>query len=120
MDSGTDGRLREILEPRPESVERIVHGALAEEPEERPAGRLRRPRLLPAVAGASALLALGVLFLVLAPRPRATASIENVGEVLIVRHLKEGEGGRWRIHNGDAGAGSPPSGSMIVVHGGQR
>jgi hypothetical protein len=122
MDSGTDERLRQIresLEPPPESVERIVRGALAEGPERRPARHPRRPRLLPAVAGASALLALALLFL-FAPRPRASASIENVGEVLIVRHLKEGEGGRWRIHNGDAGAGSPPSGSMIVVHGGQR
>jgi hypothetical protein len=110
MASGTDGQLREALEPAPESVERIVRGALAEESKE------RRPRLLPAVAGASALLLLGALFLVLAPRPRATASIENVGEVLIVRHLE----GRVLIHNGEAAKSSPPSGSMIVIHGGQR
>ncbi len=122
MDSGTDERLRELresLEPPPESVERIVRGALAEETEEGPVRRLRRSRLLPAVAGASALLALALLFL-FAPRPRASASIENVGEVLIVRHLKEGEGGRVLIRNGEAAASSLPSGSMIVVHGGTR
>ncbi|HEY0557715.1 MAG TPA: hypothetical protein VGG20_25920 [Thermoanaerobaculia bacterium] len=113
MDSGTDRQLRQSLEPRPESVERIVRGALAEELAERPA---RRPRLVPAVAGASALLALGVLFLIFAPRPRASASIENVGEVLIVRHLE----GRVLIHNGEAAKSSPPSGSMILIHGGQR
>ena len=113
MANGTDERLREALEPRPESVERIVRGALSEEVEER---RPRRPRLLPAVAGASALLALGALLLVLAPRPRASASIENVGEVLIVRHLE----GRVLIHNGEAAESSPPSGSMILIHGGQR
>jgi hypothetical protein len=111
MASGTDGQLREALEPTPESVERIVRGALAEVPMRRP-----RMRLVPAVAGASALLLLGALFLVLAPRPRATASIENVGEVLIVRHLE----GRVLIHNGEAAKSSPPSGSMIVIHGGQR
>src|ERR1700709_1975808 len=119
MAIGTDERLRhlrESLEPRPESVERIVRGALAEEPEERPARRPRRPRFLPAGAGASALLLLGALFLVFAPRPRASASIENVGEVLIVRHLE----GRVLIHNGEAAKSSPPSGSMILIHGGQR
>lgn len=118
MDSGTDQPLRQIresLEPSPESVERIVRGALAEELAERPARRPRRPRLLPAVAGASALLALALLFL-FAPRPRASASIENVGEVLIVRHPE----GRVLIRNGEAAASSLPSGSMIVIHGGTR
>ncbi len=113
MDSGTDRQLREALESTSESVERIVRGALAQEPEGRPARRLW---LVPAVAGASALLALGVLLLVFAPRPRASASIENVGEVLIVRHLE----GRVLIHNGEAAESSPPSGSMILIHGGQR
>jgi hypothetical protein len=114
-------QLREMLsplEPRPESVERIVRGALAGPPaDRRPA---RSPRLVPAVAGLAALLALAVLAGILAPRPRAVASIENVGEMLIVRHGKESEGGRWRIHNGNRGAGSPPSGSIIVIHGGAR
>ena len=94
------------MEPRPESVERIVRGAL----------EARRSRLMPAVAGALAVLALAVLALVLAPRPRASASIENVGGVLIVRHLE----GRVLIHNGEAAKSSPPSGSMILIHGGQR
>jgi hypothetical protein len=111
MESGDElRRLREALEPRPESVERVVRGALADS---RPARSLQ---LVPAVAGLVALLALAVIG-VLAPRPRAVASIENVGEVLIVR---EGEGGRWRIHNGDRHEGSPPSGSIIVIHGGTK
>jgi hypothetical protein len=113
METGTDGRLRQALEPDRESVERIVRGALAER---RPA---RAWRLVPAAVGAAALVALAALFLG-RPEPKARVSIENVGEVLIVRHLEEGEGGRWRIHNGDAGTGSPPSGSMIVVRGGTR
>ena len=114
MESGDElRRLREVLEPRPESVERVVRGALAER---RPA---RSPRLVPAVAGLAALLALVVIG-VLAPRPRPVASIENVGEVLIVREGKAGEGGRWRIHNGDRHEGSPPSGSIIVIHGGSK
>jgi hypothetical protein len=115
MESGDElRRLREVLEPRPESVERVVRGALAHP---RPA---KSPRLVPAVAGLAALLALAVLAGILAPRPRPVASIENVGEVLIVREGKEGEGGRWRIHNGDRHEGSPPSGSIIVIHGGSK
>lgn len=110
MDTRDDGWLREALEPRPESVDRIVRNALAER---RPA---RSPRLVPAAAGAAALLALAALFLV-RPHPKAPVSIENVGEVLIVRHQ---EGGRVLIHNGEAAESSPPSGSMIVIHGGTR
>jgi hypothetical protein len=109
MDTRIDERLRKALEPRPESVERIARGALAGGP---PAGR----RLVPAaLAGAAALLALAVLFLA-RPRPQAPVSIENVGEVLVVRH----PGGRVLIHNGEAAESSPPSGSMIVIHGGTR
>ena len=117
MESGDElRRLREVLEPRPESVERVVRAALTGTPADPRPGR--SPRLVPAVAGLAALLALAVIG-VLAPRPRAVASIENVGEVLIVRHGKE-EGGRWRIHNGDRHEGSPPSGSIIVIHGGSK
>jgi hypothetical protein len=118
MESG-DGmrRLREVLEPRPESVERVVRGALTGTPAG--PGPARSRRLVPAVAGLAALLALAVIG-VLAPRPRPMTSIENVGEVLIVREGKAGEGGRWRIHNGIRGAGSPPSGSIIVIYGGAR
>ena len=110
MDTRADERLRRALEPRPESVERIVRGALSRG---RPA---RRSRLVPAMAGAAALLALAALFLA-RPQPKAPVSIENVGEVLIVRHQ---EGGRVLIHNGEAAEGSPPSGSMIVIYGGLR
>jgi hypothetical protein len=109
MDSGTDRRLREALEPERESVERIVRGALDGR---RPA---RARRLVPAVVGAAALLALAALFLG-RPVPRASVSIENVGEVLIVRHPE----GRVLIHNGEAAKSSLPSGSMIVIHGGSR
>lgn len=111
MDTRVDERLRRTLEPRPESVERIVRGALAERP-------ARAGRLVPATAAGAAaavLLALAALFLA-RPRPRAAVSIENVGEVLVVRH----PGGRVLIHNGEAAEGSPPSGSMIVIHGGPR
>ncbi len=119
MDSGTDERLRhlrETLEPRPESVERVVRGALAERRGIRDP-RMAGSRIVPAVAGLAALLALATLFLARPPRPRPAVSIENVGEVLIVRHQ---DGGRVLIHNGEAAAGSPPSGSMIVIHGGTR
>jgi hypothetical protein len=117
MDTRDDGRLRAALEPRPESVGRIVRGALS--------GRrpIQPSRLAPAAAGAAGvagvamLLALAALFLGRAPRPRPAVSIENVGEVLIVRHQ---EGGRVLIHNGEAAKGSPPSGSMIVIYGGTR
>jgi hypothetical protein len=114
MDTRDDGRLRAALEPRPESVGRIVRGALS--------GRrpIQPSRLAPAAAGAAGvamLLALAALFLARAPRPRPAVSIENVGEVLIVRHQ---EGGRVLIHNGEAAKGSPPSGSMIVIYGGTR
>jgi hypothetical protein len=113
-DHELDGRLREALEPPSAAVGRVVRAALAAEPAERPA---RTSRLVPAVAGAAALLALATLFLV-RPHPReAAVSIENVGEVLIVRHQ---EGGRVLIHNGEAAEGSSPSGSMIVIHGGTR
>ena len=64
METGDElRRLREALEPRPESVERVVRGALADP---RPA---RPRRLVPAVAGLAALLALAVLAGILAPRP---------------------------------------------------
>lgn len=109
-DGGMDGRLREALEPSPEAVGRVVRAAL---PEERPA---RPRRLAPAIAGAAALLALAGLYLA-RPRERASVSIENVGEVLVVQRQ---EGGRVLIHNGSAAGSSSPSGSMIVIHGGTR
>ncbi len=116
MDTRDDGRLRAALEPRPESVERIAREALSGR---RPALSWRPWRLVPAAAGAAgvALLALAAILLVRTPRPRPAVSIENVGEVLIVRHQG---GGRVLIHNGEAAKGSPPSGSMIVIYGGTR
>jgi hypothetical protein len=110
-DDGLDGRLREALEPPPEAVGRIVRAALAAE---RPAAR--SSRLVPAVAGAAALLALAALYLA-RPQARARVSIENVGEVLVVQRQ---EGGRVLIHNGSAAGSSSPSGSMIVIHGGMQ
>ncbi|HEY0513914.1 MAG TPA: hypothetical protein VGH73_18535 [Thermoanaerobaculia bacterium] len=121
MDTRTDQRLREALEPRPEAVERIVRGALE------PRRTARPSRLVPAAAGAAALAALVALW-VLTPRPagmtgkgrEGRVSIENVGGVMIVRHRGGEEGGRWVIRNGERGTGSPPSGSVIVIHGGKR
>jgi hypothetical protein len=117
-----DLRLREALEPRPETVERIVRGALS----------LRRPvrrfRLVPALPVLVA-LALAAGLLVLAPHPsrqirrEAVVSIENVGDLMIVRHPgkpgeREGqEGGRWLIQNGGQGERAEPSGSLIVIYG---
>ena len=109
-DGGVDGRLREALEPSPEAVGRIVRAALAAE---RPA---RTARLVPAVAGAAALLALAALYLA-RPPAKAPVSIENVGEVLVVQRQ---EGGRVLIRNGSAAGSSSPSGSMIVIHGGTQ
>jgi hypothetical protein len=113
-----DLRLREALEPRPETVERIVRNALS----------LRRPvrrfRLVPAlpVLGALALVA-GLL--VLAPhlsqraRREAVVSIENVGDLMVVHRSgkEEGqEGGRWFIQNGGPGESAAPSRSLIVIY----
>jgi hypothetical protein len=109
-------RLREVLEPRPETVDRIVRGAL----DSRPAGSARKLRLVPAAAALAVLAALGltaVLF-VGTPRPerQARISIESVGDLLVVHHR---EGGRWLIRNGGPAEASPPSRSLIVIYGGK-
>jgi hypothetical protein len=116
-----DRRLRAALEPAPEAVERIIAGALGARRRMRAAGRL-----VPAGFAAAALVALAVLF-VASPHPRRPAApagvgagavaIENVGDVIVVRPR---EGGRWLIHNGETGKGSPASGSVIFIHGGKR
>lgn len=120
-----DQRLREALVPRPEAVERIVRGALAPTPADRPAERFR---LAPALTVVAALvLAAGLL--VLAARSPQTArpepgrqakiSIENVGGLLVVHHR---EGGRWIIRGSRSGGpaeGSLPSRSLIVIYGGK-
>ena len=109
-----DLRLREALAPRPETVERIVRGALA------PAERFR---LAPALTVVAALvLAAGLLVLAPYPRrpePQAKISIENVGGLLVVHHR---EGGRWIIRGSRSGGpaeGSLPSRSLIVIYGGK-
>jgi len=103
-----DLRLREALEPRPETVERIVRGALSP----------RRPaRRFPLVPALPVLVALAVAagLLVLAPHPRrqAAVSIENVGDLMVVRHQ---EGGRWLVRNGGLGESPAPSRSLIVIY----
>jgi len=114
-----DLRLREALEPRPETVERIVRGALSPRPP------VRRPRLVPALPVLAA-LAVAAGLLVLAPHPRrqAAVSIENVGDLMVVRRPGEQEGqegGRWLIQKGlgqkGLGESPAPSRSLIVIYG---
>jgi hypothetical protein len=107
-----DRRLRQALEPRPEAVDRLVRRALAAPPR-----RTVFFRLVPAVTGLSALLALLALALLvqMAPRRQQAVSIENVGEVMIVRPR---QGGRWLIRNTRQGESPAPTGSVIVIHGG--
>lgn len=114
LPNGLDERLRQALEPRPEAVERLVRSALAP-----PARPERRLRLAPAVPVVAALL-LAVLLLSVRPehpaRP-APISIENVGDVLVVRSP---EGGHWIVSSGDSPGNSSPSGTLIVTYGGDR
>lgn len=114
-----DRQLREALAPRPEAVERIVRGALAAPPANRPSEQLR---LAPALAVVAALVLVAGL-LVLAPYPprpepesQAKISIESVGDLLVVHHQ---EGGRWLIRNGGPAESSLPSRSLIVIYGGK-
>jgi hypothetical protein len=112
-----DRRLREALAPRPESVERVVRGALASQ-------RPEKLRLAPALT-VLAVLAVTAGLLVLAPHPpprtaapEAKISIESVGDLLVVHHR---EGGRWSIRSSSSGPaeGSLPSRSLIVIYGGK-
>jgi hypothetical protein len=104
-------RLRQALEPAPETVARVVSRALATP---RPAPPLR---LLPAAPLIAALLVAAVLLIRPLP-PRAvdtasTASIESVGDVLVVRSRE----GRISI----VGSGPGPAsrqGTLIVIYGG--
>ncbi|HEX4962116.1 MAG TPA: hypothetical protein VF173_14875 [Thermoanaerobaculia bacterium] len=107
LDSPHETRLRQALDPTPDAVERVVHRALASP---RPAPALR---LLPAASLIAVLLVAAVLLLrPLTPR-RAVASIETVGEVLLVRP----QNGPVSIVNPGREPGSP-SGTLIVVYGG--
>lgn len=71
-----------------------------------------------------AALLLAAVLLVLRPeRPgpqpagKASVSIENVGDVLIVRSR---EGGPWVVRSGEPGGSPSPSGTVIMTYGGGR
>lgn len=102
-------RLRQALEPAPETVGRVVRRALAT-PRRAPA-----LRLLPAAPLIAALLVAAVLLVrPLPPRSTATASIETVGEVLMVRSPE----GRISIVGSGAEPASHRQGTLIVIYGG--
>jgi ferric-dicitrate binding protein FerR (iron transport regulator) len=103
--------LRQALEPAPEAVARVAARALLAAPR-RTAGL----RFLPA-ASLIALLAAAVLLVSPAPpRREPTASIEMVGELMVVRS----KDGRPSIIGGGGAGGSGSSGTLIVIHGGGR
>ncbi len=117
-----DLRLRKALEPRQETVARIVGAALAGG---RPARRLR---LVPVASVLAVLLAAAAL-LVKAPWPadpsrggsspaggplQASISIENVGDVLVVRSRDRRPS---LVSRREPGGRPSPSGSLIVVYG---
>lgn len=122
-----DLRLREVLAPQPEAVERIVRGALAlPDLEGRPAERFR---LVPALTVVAVLVLAAGLFVLASHPPRlgpvaepgrqAKISIENVGGLFVIHHR---EGGRWIIrssHSGGPAEGPLPSRSLIVIYGGK-
>lgn len=110
-------RLRQALEPAPETVARVVRQALATP---RPAPALR---LLPTAPLIAALLVAAVLLIHPLPPRRTTtagmASIETVGEMLVVRSSE----GQISI----VGSGPEPvspaggrQGSLIMIYGGGR
>lgn len=114
-----DERLREVLEPRPETAARITRAALSGVSGARPV-RPRPPRLATA-AVLSALVAAAALLLwpLRSPAPvagGAALKIENAGDVLIVRSR---EGGGWLLQSGEAERGSS-SQILIVTYGGER
>lgn len=108
-DRNLDARLRQALEPSPEAVERVVRQAL--DGSRRP----ERLRLVPVAAVMAALvLAAALLFQVEPPRREPAASIETVGDLLIVRPRD----GRISIISGSREAGSSSSGTLMVTYGG--
>jgi hypothetical protein len=116
-----DLRLREALEPRPETVERIVRNALSRR---RPVRRFRLVPALPVLAALAVAAGLLVLTPYLSQRARgeAVVSIENVGDLMVVHHPgkpgeQEGqEEGRWVIHNSGPDESAAPSRSLIVIY----
>jgi hypothetical protein len=104
-------RLRQALEPAPETVARVVRQALATP---RPAPALR---FLPTAPLIAALLVAAVLLIRPLPIRRvstaAMTSIETVGDMLVVRSRE----GRISI----VGSGPEPAsrqGTLIVIYGG--
>jgi len=101
-------RLRQTLEPAPETVARVVSQALA------PPRRAPALRLLPTAPLIATLLAAAVLLMVPLPRREARASIESVGDVLVVRSPE----GRISIVGSGAEPASRRQGTLIVIYGG--
>jgi hypothetical protein len=102
-------RLRQTLAPTPDAVERVVRRALS-------APRRETVRLSPAAALIAMLLvAAALLVWPLARRPAggSVASIETVGEVLLVRP-KHGPVSLITSYPEP----SSPTGILIVIHGG--
>lgn len=111
-------RLREALEPRPETAARIARAALSGE---RPV-RSGPPRLATAAVVSALVAAAALLAWPLRPpaasgeRSEAAFKIENAGDVLIVRSA---EGGGWLLRSGETEQGSS-SGILIVTYGGEK
>lgn len=109
---GFDERLREILDARPEAVERVVRTALAG----RPRAQTPRWRLLPAAA----LLAAAALILRPAAPPLPDSemriAIESTGDILVVRSSDR----TWIVRQGDAGPESLPAGTLLIARGGKK
>lgn len=118
MDDSRDSHpdfLREVLTPRPETVERVVRNALSRDVEE------LAPRRMPRASFAAALLAgVALLFAWQLERsafetPPAAISIVNEGGVVIATSPS----GDWLIHSG----GDPEperSGIIIFSYGDQK
>ena len=108
LDGPHEMRLRQALDPTPDAVERVVRRALAAP---RPAPVLR---LLPAASLIAALLVAAVLLVRPLPTRRpAAASIETVGEVLVMRPK---DGPVSIVSSGPEP--SSPTGTLIVIYGG--
>lgn len=110
-------RLREALEPRPETAARIARAALSGVSEARPV-RPGPPRLAAAAVVSALVAAAALLAWPLRPptEPEAALKIENAGDVLIVR---SSEGGGWLLRSGETERGSS-SGILIVTYGGEK
>jgi hypothetical protein len=110
--------LREVLTPRPETVERVVRNALSPRAEEPVPWRMPRSSFAAAViagmAGIALLLAWQVERSRLAPKP-AAISIVNEGGVVIA----SSPSGDWLIHSGEDPE-PEKSGIIIFSYGDQK